>query len=316
LLFEPPPEGVDGVQIFVTETSETGIAVRQLLARGSAGLTDIVEASQRLEALEEEVRRLDHEIRQQTQNVAAIGAGQKLHEARAELRAKIADATTKLAELDARKAQLEARLTEAVGEEARWAKAVKDADRGRSLAALASSYRDAASELRKRASDRMRSKLNDLVGDLWIDIMGRRREFSGMRFDPYWNCSLVRKNGDKIAWDDLNTSAGQRQVRLLAFYEALRRLAQSVPPLVVDTPLGRLDKEVRSAVLDKLYLSDDGHQSIVLSTDAEIDPDGELFAKVRFRFGRAYTLIPSGKPDSEDYEVEIEEKYFDRKVAS
>lgn len=315
-LFEPPPEGVDGVLVYLTETSEAGIAVRQLLNRGSAGLTDIVEASQKLEVLEAEVRRLDHEIRQQTQNVAAIGAGQKLHESRAELRSKISEATAKIADLDARKTQLEARLTEAVGEEARWGKAVQEADRGRNLAALASAYRDAASELRKRASDRMRSKLNDLVGDLWIDIMGRRREFSGMRFDPYWNCSLVRKSGEKVPWDELNTSAGQRQVRLLAFYEALRRLAQSVPPLVVDTPLGRLDKEVRAAVLDKLYLSDDGHQSIILSTNAEIDPDGELFAKVRFRFGKAYTLIPSGKPDSEDYEVDIEEKYFDRKVAS
>jgi DNA sulfur modification protein DndD len=315
-LFEPPPEGIESVRVFVTETAEGGMAVRQMLARGSAGLVDIAEASRKLELLEEDVRRLDHEIRQQTQNVAAVGAGQKLHEQRAELRAKITEADSKIADIDAQKARLEAELTEAIGEEARWDKAVKDADRGRDLAARASAYRDAASELRKRASDRMRSKLSDHVGDLWIDIMGRRREFSGMRFDPYWNCSLVRKNGEKIPWDDLNTSAGQRQVRLLAFYEALRRLAQSVPPLVVDTPLGRLDKEVRAAVLDKLYLSDDGHQSIVLSTNAEIDPDGELFAKVRFRFGRAYTLIPHGKPDSEDYEVDLEEKYFDRKVGA
>ena len=83
---------------------------------------------------------------------------------------------------------------------------------------------------------------------------------------------------------------------------------------MVDTPLGRLDKEVRDAVLSKLYLSDDGHQSIVLSTNAEIDPEGELFAKMRYRFGKAYTLIPHGKPDSEDYEVEIQPHYFDRKV--
>lgn len=315
-LFEPPPEGIENVRVFLTETAEAGITVRQLLARGTAGATDIVEDIRKLELLEEDVRRLDHEIRQQTQNVAAIGAGQKLHEQRAELRATIERLKNETADLDAQKVRLELELTELIGEEARWAKAVKDADRGRDLAARASAYRDAASELRKRASDRMRSKLSEHVGELWIDIMSRRREFSGMKFDPYWNCSLVRKNGEKVPWDDLNTSAGQRQVRLLAFYEALRRLAQSVPPLVVDTPLGRLDKEVRAAVLDKLYLSDDGHQSIVLSTNAEIDPDGELFAKVRFRFGKAYTLIPHGKPDSEDYEVELEEKYFDRKVGA
>lgn len=313
-IFEPPPEGIDGVKIFVAETTEVSMAVRQIIAKGSAGLAEIVEASRKLELIEGDVRRLDHEIRQQTQNVAAIGAGQKLHESRAQLRANLERYERDISDLDAQISRLNLELTELIGEEARWSKAVQDADRGRDLAARASAYREAASELRKLASDRMRSKLNDQVGELWIDIMGRRREFSGMQFDPYWNCSLIRKNGDKVPWDDVNTSAGQRQVRLLAFYEALRRLAQSVPPLVVDTPLGRLDKEVRAAVLDKLYLSDDGHQSVVLSTNAEIDPDGELFAKIRYRFGRAYTLVPYGKPESEDYEVEIEPRYFERKV--
>jgi DNA sulfur modification protein DndD len=314
-LFEPPPDGVEGVTIHVTETPEASAIVSQLLAKGSAGLADIAEASRKLELIEEDVRRLDHEIRQQNQNIAAISTGQKLHERRAELRSELDRLERELADLDARKARLTSDLIEQTGEEARWASAVREADKGRSLATRASAYREAVSELRKRASDRMRAKINEQVGALWIDIMGRGREFSGMQFDPYWNCHLLRKNGDKVPWDDVNTSAGQRQVRLLAFYEALRRLAQSVPPLVVDTPLGRLDKEVRAAVLDKLYLSDDGHQSIVLSTNAEIDPDGELFAKMRYRFGRAYTLVPHGKPESDDYEVVIEEKYFDRKVA-
>jgi len=313
-IFEPPPEGIEGVKIFVADTTEASVGTRQLLTKASEGLNDIVEASRKLELIEGDVRRLDYDIRQQTQNVAAIGAGQKLHETRAQLRANLERYEREIADFDAQKARLELELTELIGEEARWTKAVQDADKGRNLAARASAYRDAASDLRKKASDRMRAKLNEQVGELWIDIMGRRREFSAMEFDPYWNCFLVRKSGEKVPWDDVNASAGQRQVRLLAFYEALRRLAQSVPPLVVDTPLGRLDKEVRAAVLNKLYLSDDGHQSVVLSTNAEIDPDGELFAKVRYRFGRAYTLVPFGKPESEDYEVEIEPKYFDRKV--
>lgn len=111
---------------------------------------------------------------------------------------------------------------------------------------------------------------------------------------------------------ETNTSAGQRQVRMLAFYEALRRLARLVPPLVVDTPLGRLDKEVREAVLDKLYLS--GHQSLILSTNSEIDPDGPLFAKIKHRLARVYTLHPHGKEDSEDYEVRVTSDYFGRSL--
>src|SRR5436853_2664813 len=108
-----------------------------------------------------------------------------------------------------------------------------------------------------------------------------------MEFDKNWNCMLVRRDGKKASWEDSNTSAGQRQVRMLAFYEALRRLARLVPPLVVDTPLGRLDKEVRESVLEKLYLS--GHQSVILSTNSEIDPDGKLFGGMRNQLARAYT---------------------------
>lgn len=129
-----------------------------------------------------------------------------------------------------------------------------------------------------------------------------------------WQCELIRKGGERILWDDANPSAGQRQVRLLAFNEALRRLAQTVPPLVVDTPLGRLDREVRAAVLDKLYLSHEGHQSFVLATNAEIDPDGPLFAKVRDQFGRGYTLMPEGIEGTDDYQVRLEPKYFGKKI--
>jgi len=313
-LFDPPPEGVEGVDIHVTDTAEAAAAITQILSRGSASLSDIAEASRRLERLQEDVQRLDSELRQQKQNVAAIGAGERLHEERARLRSEIDRHKRHLEELAAERTRLDSELNELTGEETRWEAIAREADKGRSLVARASAYRDAASDLRKRASDQMRLKLNDVVGDLWLDIMSRRREFTGMIFDRHWKCFLVRKDGDKVDWDEINTSAGQRQVRLLAFYEALRRLAQSVPPLVVDTPLGRLDKEVREAVLNKLYLNPEGHQSIVLSTNAEIDPDGELFEKVRKRFGRAYTLVPSGKPESDNYEVEIQPGYFGHKV--
>jgi DNA sulfur modification protein DndD len=97
-------------------------------------------------------------------------------------------------------------------------------------------------------------------------------------------------------------------VRMLAFYEALRRLAKLVPPLIVDTPLARLDKEVRATVLNQLYLS--GHQSVILSTNAELDPEGALFDQVRDRLARVYTLHPHGQPDSQNYEVRITNDYF------
>ena len=133
-----------------------------------------------------------------------------------------------------------------------------------------------------------------------------------MDFDKQLNCSLIRRDGSNISWDETNTSAGQKQVRMLAFYEALRRLAHLVPPLVVDTPLGRLDKEVRQSVIERLYLT--GYQSIMLATNSEIDPEGSLFDRVQKNLARVYTLYPVGKPESVHYEVEVRNDYFGRSL--
>ena len=203
---------------------------------------------------------------------------------------------------------METELVELKRQETNQREIVEKAQKGESLAALASRYREAASEIRNQAAIQLRKRISEHVGELWVEITERQREFIGMEFDKHWQCWLVRKEGKKVTWEETNTSAGQRQVRMLAFYEALRRLAKLVPPLVVDTPLARLDKEVRANVLDNLYLS--GHQSIILATDSEIDPEGPLFDRFRKRIARVYTLHPHNKPDSMNYEVRITGDYF------
>ena len=66
-----------------------------------------------------------------------------------------------------------------------------------------------------------------------------------------------------------------KEYRCTSAAEATAWLAQLVPPLLVDTPLARLDAEVRESVLRRLYLM--GHQTILLTTNAEIGPEGPLF---------------------------------------
>ena len=314
-LFNPPPEGVDGIEIYVCDRPETNFAVRQGLATATAEVSSLEAACRNLELLQADVRDLDYDIRQQNQNIAAIGAGKELHDKRTELRVELEVIARELNELDVQKTQSETELTRLKAEETRWQEVENQASKGRSLASRAHAFRDAASVMRKRASEQMRKQINQLVGDLWLEITDRSHEFKGMQFTgDLWQCELIRKSGERILWDDANPSAGQRQVRLLAFNEALRRIAQTVPPLVVDSPLGRLDREVRASVLDKLYLSHEGHQSIVLATNAEIDPDGPLFAKVRDQFGRGYTLVPEGIEGTDDYQVRLETKYFGKKL--
>lgn len=314
-LFDPPPAGVENVNIFLTETQDSVIKLRELLLL-HANTDQVVGLLSDADKVKANLDGIEHAIRKATQNAASVARGAKLHEERGRLTQEIATQEQILSQHEADRTSKQAEMIELNGQETTLVQAVQQTKSGQSLILKANQYRAAAEELRKKASSEMRAEINEIVGDLWIDIMGRKHEFTGMEFDQYWNCNLIRKSGEKVNWDDANTSAGQRQVRLVAFYEALRRLAQSVPPLVVDTPLGRLSKEVREQVLSRLYLSADGHQSIILSTDSEIDPEGPLFKKVKKGFGRAYTLVPSGKKDAVDYEVKIESDYFGESLVS
>lgn len=315
-LFNPPPDGIDTIDIFLTDRPETNFAIRQVLASAHPELQGLEESCRKLEMVEQDWKDLEYQIRQQTQNIAAIGAGKELHEIRAKLKADISLYERELQEIEAQRQLNEAEMIRLKVEETRWTEAEAAASKGRNLASRAHAYREAASLMRKRASEQMRKQINRLVSDLWLEIANRGHEFRGLEFTgDHWQCELIRHNGNRISWDDANPSAGQKQVRLLAFYEALRRLAQTVPPLVVDTPLGRLDKEVRAAVLSRLYLNSDGHQSIVLATNAEIDPEGELFGKVRDHFGKAFTLVTEGTEGTEDYEVRLDQKkYFGKRI--
>ncbi len=310
-LFYPPPQDMPD-RVFLVDRNDMSAQVRARLAANQRELQDLAEMCVNIEKMDVELRELDQKLKQMQQNTAAYKRGVELHEKRGGLNTRREQITKRLKDIDAEIARLEVEVTDLKRQETTQREIAERAQRGESLAAMATRYREAAGEIRSRAAIQMRRQISEAVGKLWVEITEREREFEGMDFDSHWQCWLVRRDGKKVTWEETNTSAGQRQVRMLAFYEALRRLAKLVPPLVVDTPLARLDKEVRANVLDQLYLS--GHQSIILSTNAEIDPEGLLFDEIRDRLARAYTLHPHGRPDSPNYEVRITSDYFGHDV--
>jgi DNA sulfur modification protein DndD len=306
-LFNPPPEGMPD-HVYITERNDMSAQIRQRLAVNQSEIHDLAEMCANIDKMDAELRELNQKLSQMRQNTAAYKRGVELHEKRGRLLSDRERISKRLKDVESEIVSKDVELADLKRQESIQQEISTKAERGENLAALATRYREAAGEIRSRAAIQMRKNISDEVGKLWVEITERSREFRGMEFDSHWQCWLVKKDGSKVSWDETNTSAGQRQVRMLGFYEALRRLAKLVPPLVVDTPLARLDKEVRANVLDELYLT--GHQSIILTTNAEIDPEGALFERVRDRIARAYTLHPHGNPDSSNYEVRVTSDYF------
>lgn len=309
-LFHPPPEGM-AESTFVTDRNDRSAQIRARLTTATNPLQGIAALCAQVESVDANLREIDTRIRQLKQDTAAMAKGVELHQKRGQLTTQCEHLEKQRDNLNLQIQALEGGVRELKREETNQTALSNKARQGQTLIALAARYREAATEIRARAADQLRRTISDHVGGLWVEITERQQEFFGMEFDKNWNCWLLRRDGQKASWEETNTSAGQRQVRMLAFYEALRRLAKLVPPLVVDTPLGRLDREVKDSVLDQLYLT--GHQTIILTTNSEIDPDGPLLERVQSKLARVYTLHPHGHEDSVNYEVRVTNDYFGSK---
>jgi len=64
-------------------------------------------------------------------------------------------------------------------------------------------------------------------------------------------------------------SAGEKQIFIMALYQALSQLNKINVPYIVDTPFARIDKEHRGKILNQFFKKLKG-QIIILSTDEEI----------------------------------------------
>lgn len=89
------------------------------------------------------------------------------------------------------------------------------------------------------------------------------------RIDPgTYQVSLLDERGNVINKQQL--SAGERQIYAIAMLEALAHTSGRRLPVIIDTPLGRLDSKHRSKLVDN-YFPRASHQVVILSTDTEVD---------------------------------------------
>ena len=82
------------------------------------------------------------------------------------------------------------------------------------------------------------------------------------------NCDVKLLNSDGIDVRRYDLSAGEKQIFTQALISAVSSVSGRGFPMVVDTPLGRLDIEHRKGVLNHLVKRE--HQVILLSTNTEV----------------------------------------------
>ena len=104
---------------------------------------------------------------------------------------------------------------------------------------------------------RMLSSKSGLIKDILID-------------DKSYAIKMIDRNGHEIKKSSL--SAGEKEVFALSLLWGLAQTSQLQLPILIDTPLSRLDSTHRDNII-KHYFPNAGQQVIILSTDTEIDKD-------------------------------------------
>ena len=88
--------------------------------------------------------------------------------------------------------------------------------------------------------------------------------------------------------DRASLSAGEKQLMVISLLWALARCSKKKLPVIIDTPLSRLDSAHRSSVI-QTYFPQASDQTIILSTDTEIDQS--YYSMMKPNIGDEFTLI-------------------------
>lgn len=108
-------------------------------------------------------------------------------------------------------------------------------------------------------------------------------------------------NGEEVAKKRL--SAGEKQLMVISLLWALAICSKKKLPVIIDTPLSRLDSSHRQALI-KTYFPKASDQTIILSTDSEIDE--KYYSMIKDSVGDEFTL----QYDDEYKNTSIKNGYF------
>jgi DNA sulfur modification protein DndD len=116
--------------------------------------------------------------------------------------------------------------------------------------------------------------------------------------------SILSANGKELNFD---RSAGENQIFATALIAGLAEVSKIDAPLVVDTPLGRLDSKHRANIFE-FWTSDGSRQVILLSQDEEISP--AHYKTIKKNVCKTYLLEHTEVGDGIGRTVAKEDRYF------
>lgn len=128
--------------------------------------------------------------------------------------------------------------------------------------------------------------LSEMITAEFKQLLRKRNLIEKVHVEPSsYAVTIEDVNGHTLPMERL--SAGERQILAIAVLSALIRERKGRFPVVVDTPLARLDRKHREALIHNFFAKV-SHQVLVLSTDEEVE--GGVHTALEQHMNREYAL--------------------------
>jgi DNA sulfur modification protein DndD len=115
---------------------------------------------------------------------------------------------------------------------------------------------------------RQRGILEDYYNRHLSSLLDSNRLITEVKIDEFFVLQYLDSNGGAVPMNSI--SAGMKQLAATALLWALKDACGKQLPVIVDTPLGRIDKQHQDNLLNRYY-PQAARQVILLPTDSELD---------------------------------------------
>lgn len=281
-LFYPEPDGCAAEIVHDYFYSDKKDRVINLMDNIKVGVKDILGLLERKDSLTRKIKELENRYTR-IEGVDRDGTLAKLKADLLAINGFIANKERELGDLNRQIKSLEQDIANEKATYEREHERFIRANPIKSVVAKSQRVCDLVNELIPRLYTLKTQRLAESMTEVYKSL-AHKDQVSHITIDEAGQTKVLSKEGNEILFD---RSAGENQLFATALIAGLAKVSGMEAPLVVDTPLGRLDSKHRKNILD-FWVADKSRQVILLSQDKEIDE--EMYRHLTPHISKTYVL--------------------------
>jgi DNA sulfur modification protein DndD len=185
----------------------------------------------------------EEEVNESVENVKKqVMHKQQLTSEIGELEDEIRELRERKGELEGEKKRLQQRISsmdEATDEQRRYSALIDLADR----------CKDAFEDIKDELVDSRRDAVEEATSETFLRLTNRPDYYEGIRITRNYELRVLTETAERSIAEQ-RPSAGQRQIIAYSFIAGLSRFTTRNAPVVIDTPIGRLDPEHKNNLVN------------------------------------------------------------------